>query len=154
MGQLDHYDTRPAVSWPCLLIDMGGFDFSNMGEKAQTGEGELVLRLADDPYSATTNITPEQVRKKGLFFFELEFALHKALHGWSPGEESGSLIRRSSKPELREDKFRVREMRYRLSFEDYSTKIPYFAAPASDYNDDYDPADYGGERPVLEFRTE
>ena len=29
IGQLEHYEMRPAVSWPCCLIDIAEFNYSD-----------------------------------------------------------------------------------------------------------------------------
>lgn len=128
MGQLEHYAERPAVAWPCVLIDFDGWNFENMGQNCQTAEGDLIIRLAFPPFSHSNNLSP--VKDKALIFYEHEFNLHKALQGWEPvispppggaGGGFSPMTRISADTEKRDDPIRVRVIRYRLAFEDYST---------------------------------
>lgn len=123
IGQLDFYKDRPAVSWPCLLLDVGDFDFTNFSELLQQGDGQIIFRLGFTPFSSANSLVPDLVQLKALAFYNIEFKLHQALQGWSPPNGNyGNLIRVSAITEKRDDPYRVREIRYRLAFEDYSTK--------------------------------
>lgn len=129
-GQLEYYDQRPAVEFPCLLVDFDNFQFEDAGEAIQFATGNVVLRLAFAPYSNTSNITPDQWKQKGLQYYELEWALYKALHGWKPNaelpdEHYGYMMRVSSDTEKREDPFRVRRLIYSVTFEDYNASPEY-----------------------------
>lgn len=118
MGQLESYNERPAVAWPCVLIDFDGWNFENMGQNCQTAEGDIIIRLAFPPFSHSNNLSP--VKDKALIFYEHEFNLHKALQGWNP-EGFSPMTRISADTEKRNDPIRVRVIRYRIAFEDYST---------------------------------
>jgi hypothetical protein len=61
----------------------------------------------------------------------MEWNLHKAIQGWSPGAEFGALIRTSTTTQKRTDSYRVRELRYSIAFEDYSAKWQQQLAPAT-----------------------
>jgi len=118
MGQLEHYAERPPVAWPCVLIDLDGWTFTNLGQQAQTAEGDVVVRLAFAPMSYANQLSP--VKELALRYYETEFQLHKALHGWGPAGFA-SLTRLSADTEKRNDAIRVRIIRYHTAFEDYST---------------------------------
>jgi hypothetical protein len=130
LGQLD-VKTRPPVSWPCVLIDFENFRFKNLGENVQTAKGTVVLRLGFAPHSNSSSITPEQYRTQALRYYDLEWLLHCSIQGWSPGGEFGSMARSSAVTQDRADGYRVRELRYKIAFEDYSTKWEQQYAPAT-----------------------
>ncbi len=130
LGQLKS-SSRPPVSWPCVLIDFEDFDFENLGENTQTVKGTIVLRLGFAPRSNSSNLTPAPYLQQALDYYELEWLLHKAVQGWSPGDEFGSLARTSVGTQRRSDGYRVRELRYSIAFEDFSTKTQQLFAPAT-----------------------
>ncbi len=124
MGQLEHYNMRPAVSWPCCLIDIAATKFSDMqNNTTQMAEGVVVLRIGMIQYTDASNLTPDQWREKALQFYEIEQQVYIALHGWAP-PGFGKLLRRSSSTEQREDDIRIRVLEMSYSYTDET------AAPA------------------------
>lgn len=122
LGQLENYGQRPPVSWPCVLLEVDEFDFSDIQNgTTQLGEGFLIVRLAYPAYSASNNLAPEAVRLKALEYYDLEQKIHEALHGWS-SDGFSKLLRRKSKLERRDDDIRVRVIPYATSFTDDTTK--------------------------------
>ncbi|HXS38321.1 MAG TPA: hypothetical protein VN721_16585 [Flavipsychrobacter sp.] len=121
LGQLDYYKVRPSVSFPCILIDFSNWRFSNMSENAQLAEGDVILRLGFQPFSGSGQETPEAYREKSINYYDIEWAIHQALQGWSPGDDYGVLVRKCVETEKRKDPFRVRVITYSLKFDDYST---------------------------------
>jgi len=121
LGQLKP-NTRPPVSWPCVLIDFEDFNFDNMGDNVQVANGIVVLRLGFAPYSNTGSATPSPYLEQALGYYDIEWALHQAIQGWSPADDYGHLIRTNALTQKRPDNYRVRELRYSLTFQDYSTK--------------------------------
>ena len=113
---------RPAVQWPCVLIDMETFAYDNLGSNVQTVEGTVCVLLGFAPIGPTASGTPEEYKEAALGYYELEWKLNKALHGWSAGEGFGYLMRTSAKSQKRTDGYRVREIRYSLTFDDRSTQ--------------------------------
>ncbi len=130
LGQLKP-GIRPPVAWPCMLIDFEEFDFENMGDNVQTAKGTVVLRLGFAPYSNTGSNTPSPYLEQALGFYDIEWAVHRVSQGWSPGDDYGHLIRTSVTTQKRPDNYRVRELRYSLAFQDYSTKPGIQYVPAS-----------------------
>ena len=130
LGQLKTA-SRPPVAWPCVLIDFEDFSFENMGNNVQTASGVVALRLGFSPYSNSSQATPTTYLQQAISYYDLEWALHKAIQGWAPGTDYGHMVRISATTQKRSDSYRVRELRYSLAFEDYSTKPGQtFAAPA------------------------
>ena len=122
LGQLKT-TSRPPVSWPCVLIDFEDFTFDNMGDNVQTAKGIVVLRLGFAPFSNSSQFTPTTYLRQSISYYDLEWTLHKAMQGWAPGDDFGSLNRSAASTQKRNDNYRVRELRYSIAFEDYSTKV-------------------------------
>lgn len=129
LGQLQGYTNRPDVAFPCALIDFTGWNYENMGDLQQMAEGNVMINLGFAIHSASNNLTPEVWRKLPLDYYEIEWAIHKALQGWSPGDEFGLMMRNSTTGGNSPMKVRVRPLSYRLSFEDYSATLGYEAVP-------------------------
>ena len=122
LAQLEHYDVRPAVQFPCCLIDFINFTFKEMGDLDQWGEGTIQLRLGFAPFSSANSAAPLVSQEEALQYYELENKVFKALHGWIP-EYGGvpitePLIRTTAVSELRDDTFRVRVNHYTTAYED------------------------------------
>ncbi len=129
LGQLKA--ARPAVSWPCVLVEFENFTFSSLSENVQQALGVVVIRLAFPPYSSASSATPTQYADAALSYYDMEWQLHKLLQGWQPCETTGKLDRKEATTQKRNDNYRVREIRYSLAFDDYSTKNGQQYAPAS-----------------------
>lgn len=114
---------RLPVQFPCVLIDFEDFCFENLSNNVQTAKGNVVLKLGFATHSNSMQVTPDTVLQKALDYYYLEFLLHKFIQGWSPDDNCfGSLNRISSTVQKRSDNYRVREIRYSIAFDDYSTK--------------------------------
>lgn len=121
VGQLEGYVRRPQLAFPCVLIDFQNWNFTNLAENAQLAEGDVLIKLAFTPYQNEDSLTEEQWRKLALEYYELEYALNKALHGFAPNDNCGYLTRAGADRENRLG-IRIRHLRYRLEFEDYSAQ--------------------------------
>jgi len=129
-GQLNPHITELPVTFPCLMIDLDYFTFKDLSENVQTAMGTIVFKLGFSTYSSSEHAAPEETREAALQFYDIEWALHKALQGWDAGDYYGHLNRVSAATIKRSDSVRVREIRYTVAFEDYSTKNEQFTAPA------------------------
>jgi len=137
-GQIDAYENRPAVSFPCLLIDFD-FKFDDMGENTQMGEGAVIIRLAFPPYSSSSSLMPVEVREKGMAYLDYELKVYQALQGWQPlsdpaadGFAFKALSRRTAVTEKRNDPIRVRQIRYDTALEDATAQDIYAKAHIDD----------------------
>ncbi|SEW02096.1 hypothetical protein SAMN05428988_1328 [Chitinophaga sp. YR573] len=120
LGQLENYDKRPAVAFPCMLIDIDEFKYSDVaGSNHQIGEGLIQFRLGLVQYSNSNNIAPTNVRANALRYYELENKVYVALHSWAPVGFS-RLSRRVNVTEKRDDDIRVRLSKYYISYTDTS----------------------------------
>jgi len=120
LGQLRA--AKPAVAWPCVLIDFEDFSFEDYGTLVQSAQGTVVVMLGFAPNSNSTQATPAAYVQQALNYYDIEWALHVALQGWTPGGDIGRLDRTNARTLRRNDNYRVREIRYSLAFDDYSTK--------------------------------
>ena len=122
IGQLEQDTDRPAVQFPCLLVDFLDTTYDELGQLVETGKSTVQLRLGFAPFSATNSATPVNYQEKALFYFELENKVFIALHGWSLvyGENTISqpLVRKRAATEQRDDTYRVRVMQFTTDFED------------------------------------
>lgn len=118
LGQLEFYTTRPAVDFPCALIDIDDSDYSNEGENSQIGEGILLVRLGLTAYTSANNLTPTIYKEKAINYYNLEHQVNKALHGWCDSRFFSPLTRVKATKEKREDNLRVRVLRYTFAFRD------------------------------------
>jgi hypothetical protein len=124
LGQLDNYELRPAVSWPCALIDIEDGDFNDVAtDFGQTVQLTISIRIGLVKYTDSNNITPKNIRAHALQYFEHEQAVYLALHGWGDAGFS-RMLRRSASTEKRTDDIRVRVLKFVCSYTDTS------AAPA------------------------
>lgn len=146
-GQLENYvpPGKPPLSFPVALISIDDAEYTNMGENGQLGSIRVQLRLGFDPYSATSNLSPEEYRNKALQFFENEQAVYKAMHGQSPDTATvttspsvtadlsdifGYLMRIKAHTEKRQDFLHVRVITFTLSHNDWSASQPITYTPA------------------------
>jgi hypothetical protein len=91
-GQLELFEDRPAVSFPCALIDFQNATYSNHAELTQEGDLTVLVRLGFTPFSNSHVGASLAVRKKALEYYEIEQKVFIALQGWSPlapGEVAG-----------------------------------------------------------------
>jgi hypothetical protein len=141
-------DDRPPVQWPAVTIDIDHGSFTNLGENVQQGLIKVCIRIGFPPFSSTSSITPAGYRNKALYFYDLENAIHLAMHGWTPGTVTiddtthpattadlsnifGHFLRTAATTEHRNDRIRVRQLEYTIGMSDYSTQNQVNLTPAT-----------------------
>jgi hypothetical protein len=118
LGQLENYEMRPAVAWPCALIDIEELQYTDMqNHLEQMATGIITIRVGLVKYTDASNLTPVSIRDKAFQFYEVERRLCKALHGWAP-EGFGKLLRRAAGTERRDDDIRVRVIKFAIGYTD------------------------------------
>lgn len=124
LGQLDFYEgERPAVAWPCVLVDFTTTTYDEFLESVQAASATIQFRLGFPPYSATDQKAPLKVRANGLKYYELEEKLFKAFQHWDADELCQPMTRTSGITERREDPIRIRVMTFTTTFHD-SSAVP------------------------------
>lgn len=113
LGQLDFYDDKPPVSWPCALVDVGELTYNDAIHGMQIAAVNITIRLGLLSYSDTSSLATDQLRALGLQYYQLEHELGNALHKWQPAfDEIGTLVRVSVSTEKRDDNVRVRVLTF------------------------------------------
>lgn len=107
-GQIDNYDQRPPVLFPCALIDLTGFTYEELPKGAQRANGRVVISLSTSPFSNSNASTPVPQKEKAIEYYEIEWAIHQALHNWTPVTGMDKLLRRTEDKQEREDPIRER----------------------------------------------
>lgn len=120
-GQLEMKE-RPAVVFPAVLVDFQNWNFEDLSNLVQQASGNIVLKLTTNPYSSSSDITPETYREDAINILDLEFDLYKALEGWNPGGNTGPLGRINYNSDNRRPGLKVRVMTFTQGFQDYSAK--------------------------------
>jgi len=122
LGQIEGASSRPSVAFPCVLVDFENWVFENHTDNCQKGEGDVIITLAFAQYVPSSESAGPEYRAEALKYYEHEQKIHMSLQGWSPNDESGYLTRTGIATLNKLVGIRVRKLRYRLEFEDNSTK--------------------------------
>lgn len=121
LGQLENYEIRPAVSWPCVLIDFNQTSFDQMQNNRQMANITFTLRLGFDSYSSSANTSPATIKEIALKYYEIEQVLYVAVQGFNADELMQDCTRINAATERREgDNFRVRVLTFTAMTEDSS----------------------------------
>jgi len=104
-GQLEFYETRPAVAFPCALIKVEITKTENLGQNVQRCYGKGTIRLAFDYVGETSAKTPQALRQQSLEYFESLKAVYLAIQGKVGG--AGKFDRQSATEENRGDGLKV-----------------------------------------------
>jgi hypothetical protein len=139
LGQLESYEVRPPVLFPCVLIDFDNTTFDQMQQDRQAGNCSFTLRLGFPAFSPAHSAAPESAKEKALQYYEIENRLYALVQGFDADGIMQPATRVSVQTERREeDSLRVRVMTFTTAFED---------STAVDILDQ-------GSRPDLEIETE
>jgi hypothetical protein len=122
-GQLEHFEYKPGVSFPCALIDFIGADYDALATGSQFGNVTVQVRLGFAPFSSSQQNAPTDVKEKALAYYDIEQKIVNALHNW-PSSISQVLVRKNIFTEHRENDqigLRVRVLSFTTAYEDYSS---------------------------------
>ena len=125
LGQLEVYEDRPAVSWPCVLLDFQVSEYRDQLLNVQDGDLVITVRIGHNPYSHSHNLAALEVREKALHYYELENKVYKALQGFEHEDFFNPLSRKNAATEKRDDPFRVRVLTFDCGIEDYTAQPDY-----------------------------
>lgn len=93
-GQLD-FDDR-TVKFPCALVDINGFEFKQMGRQAQSAEGDIYIRIADDAANISSK-APDKMQERAGNYYDLLEKVHNAIHGLTDNQTFQKLMQTSIK---------------------------------------------------------
>ena len=111
-GQLDYYNDNPPVQWPCVLLELQSASWRNQAKRVQDGELRITLTVADIKTANTSYRAPAMQKQTSAAIWILLSNIHKALHGWCPGAEFGTMARLSTQRVRREDGIRQFDVTY------------------------------------------
>lgn len=132
LGQLEWYEQRPSVAWPCVLIDFNSTTYDQMPGNEQWGNATFVLRLGFPAFSAANSATPQATKENGLQYYELEQLLYQAIQGYDADGLIQPATRLSAYTEKREgDNFRIRALVFNTTFQDDSATALISSVPGS-----------------------
>jgi hypothetical protein len=115
-------DSRPALTFPFILIDFAEFSFQDLSDDVQTVMGYIDLLLGFKNSTAASSLSPTDVMQQSLIFLDTEWQLQNALQGWSPSVDMGSLSRVSTTTIANKQNMQLRKIRYSIAYTDYSAK--------------------------------
>lgn len=115
MGQMDFYEIRPSVAFPCALIDIELPDCKDLNTTEQNVTARITLRLCFEPTGQSNTAAPVATRERSLTRWETVDALFNLLQGWS-GTTFTELSRKSQVTEKREDKYKVIQQVWETTF--------------------------------------
>lgn len=119
LGQIDVYETKPAVPDTGVLVDYISTNYVQRQLKAQWAEMNINLKLYMFNASSSNSLAPLATKEKALFYYELESKLYLILQDWTA---NGLLMlpmkRVSSGSEKRDDGIRVRNIVFKATYED------------------------------------
>lgn len=118
LGQIDWYQTRPPVSWPCVMIDFPETGYGDLSQGVQWATPVIRIRLGFSPFSSANSVAPDISKEAALQFYEIENKLFKALQGFDGGGITQPMTRTSVVNEKRNDPYRVRQMTFTTATED------------------------------------
>lgn len=118
-GQLDDYSPNFPVKWPCALLDISQAAYSNVGQDTarlpknrQQAEAELTVTVANLKLTNTSRNAPTQQKQDANIIHGIIQHIHGLLHGYTPSEVAGPMIRQNMQRIRRDDG--VQE--YRISY--------------------------------------
>lgn len=119
-GQLEFYQSRPAVAFPCALIKVEITRTQNMGANIQQCDGRGVIRLAFDYTGETNAATLAATRNESLMYFDVLQDVYLAVQGKNGG--NGFFNREAVTEENRADGLKVMVIPFTTSWIDKTAK--------------------------------
>ena len=117
-GQLN--EERPAVAFPCALIDIAFPDCKNLAEGAgaveQMVNASITIKLAFQPLGDSQVSAPDDTRAKALKPLDTIASLHTALQGWNGDGTFAGLARRRGSPTPGHNKLKIFNLVYETTF--------------------------------------
>ena len=118
-GQLDYYSPNMPVQYPCVLIDIGQVQYSNLGKdltkrpvQRQIGSVQLRLTRANMRLTNTSIQAPRGQKEEAWAIWILIEQIHQKLHGSVLLPNVSPLIRASQQRTLRDDGLQEYEVYY------------------------------------------
>ena len=121
-GQIDFYETRPAVAFPCALIKIDLPQCENRNAKVQQVRCGVSLRVCFGYLGETTATTPLATRDAALNYFDVIEKIYVKLQG-TGNTQINPFTRKSAREENRQDGLKVFTMNFETGFIDETAKV-------------------------------
>ena len=108
--------TRPAVDFPCCLIDISYPDCQDTNETEQLINAIITLRIGFQPFGETNNKAPEPVRRRALERLSIIDKVQEAMQGWTAEDIISPVSRKSAQSNLTPNKIKVFTIVYKTTF--------------------------------------
>lgn len=117
LGQLENYDERPAVLFPCALVDISYPNTSDITEEGRDQECDCVVtvRLGFQPKGSTNASAPALQNDLAFSILDNVKSVASALQGFYMPDADEPLSRKSQLPERRDDGLKVYQLTFRCS---------------------------------------
>lgn len=114
-GQLESYQTRPAVAFPCCLIKISNNPIEYLHSSLQKRTGVVTLRVAFDYVGSTNADTPENTLIQSLEYFDIVEKVEEAI---LPNYfKNHRFIQTASIEENRPDGLLILNLQFRVQYE-------------------------------------
>jgi len=122
LRQLDVYEVKPAVDFPCCLVDLLEVQYDQR-QDGQHGNLQLRLTLGFDVVNDTSGLAPDAIREAGLDYFDKENEIYQKMQYYNAGGlVFNDFIRLREATQQRDDAFRVLDNDYKATFHDRSAE--------------------------------
>ena len=116
-GQLNaHQNIRPAVDFPCCLIDISYPDCRDTNETEQLVNATITIRLGFQSAGETNSKTPEPVRRRALERLSVIEKVQGAMQGWTADDIISPVSRKSSQSSIMANEVKVYTIVYKTTF--------------------------------------
>lgn len=117
-GQINAANSRPAVAWPCVLIDMTYPQTEAVDAWHEKVRVQFNLRISFEGIGATNSAAPEEVRERALEMLDILERIHQTVQWWSCDGLINPMRRQRVTTERRQDGLKVYNMTYESAFMD------------------------------------
>jgi hypothetical protein len=122
-GQLENYDTKPSVPFPCYLVKYSLKNCVNIGGQVQTGDVTLEVRVADDlSVMETSSKANSAALQRSLAYEDDVQEAYLKLQGYC-GNGIDNLNRISAEQEKRTDGLTVVKLIFASKYIDQSAGV-------------------------------
>ena len=115
-GQLEYYQERPSLAFPCALIDIAITQAEDLYERAQLCRATIGIRIAQNiPTNRTNSVAKDEIRASSLERYRLTEKVYEVLQSWNSGLFN-PLSRTGQKKESRKDGLFVVRIDFQTQF--------------------------------------
>lgn len=114
-GQLDFYEDKPPVKFPCALVSVSNIKFESQTAGVRYATMTVLIRVADAPSVSGTMAAPKEYRDRAFSILDLMDRIGNALYAFG-GEDFDELEQREITHYGREDAIREYAMTFETAY--------------------------------------